>query len=117
MIKIIDNIKKVLGLKQYNLARQDCLENFVGKLGKIVEEDDKIIIYATQKLVDKNCKEGILIIEQGKISFANKTFLSALEKPFHFEILLLIKSCSISNNCSLFISFFNAFSSGTLSAL
>ena len=59
MIKIIDNIKKELGLKQYNLARQDCLENFVGKLGKIVEEDDKIIIYATQKFVDKNCKEGI----------------------------------------------------------
>ncbi len=29
-------------------------------------------------LLVENCREGILIIEQGKISFANKTFLSAL---------------------------------------
>ena len=56
MSKISDNIKKKLGLKKYNKARQDYLERVVGKLGKIVEEDDKIIVYATQKLVDKNGK-------------------------------------------------------------
>ena len=53
MRKITENlIKKV----RYSMARQDYLEKVVGKLGKIVEEDDKIIIYATQRLVKKNCK-------------------------------------------------------------
>jgi len=56
MSKIIGNIKKKLGLKIYNMARQDYLERVVGKLGKIVEQDDKIIVYITQKLVDKNGK-------------------------------------------------------------
>ena len=56
MSKITDNIKKKLGSKIYNLAREDYLERVVGKLGKIVEEDDKIIVYATQRLVDENGK-------------------------------------------------------------
>jgi hypothetical protein len=59
MGKIRDYIKKKIELKLFNLVRQDYLERFVGNLGKIVEEDDKIVIYATQKLVDKNGKKII----------------------------------------------------------
>lgn len=59
MSKIIDSIMKQRELKKYNLARQDYLERVCGKFGKIVEEDDKIIVYATQRLVDKNCKDFV----------------------------------------------------------
>ena len=50
------NIKRKIESNLYNLARQNYLERVVGKLGKTVEESDKIVIYATQRLVDKNGK-------------------------------------------------------------
>ncbi len=58
MNKIIKNLRKKVRLKIYNIARYDYLKRIVGKLGKIVEEDDKITIYATQRLVDKNNKKN-----------------------------------------------------------
>ena len=57
MSKITENLRKKVGLKIYNMARQYYLESVVGKLGKIVEDDDKITIYATQRLVEKNGKK------------------------------------------------------------
>lgn len=57
MSKITENLRKKVGLKIYNMARQDYLERVVGKLGKIVEEDNKITVYATQRLVEKNGKK------------------------------------------------------------
>ncbi len=57
MSKIIENLRKKIRFKTYNnIARQNYLKSVVGKLGKIVEENDKIIIYVTQKLVAKNCQ-------------------------------------------------------------
>lgn len=57
MSKIMEKLRKKVIHKVYNIARQDYLERFVGNLGKIVEEDDKITVYATQELVNKNGKK------------------------------------------------------------
>lgn len=57
MSKITENLREKVKFKTYNMARQEYLERVVGKLGIIVEKDDKIIIYATQRLVEKNCKK------------------------------------------------------------
>lgn len=56
MSTIMENLRKKVIHKVYNIARQDYLEKFVGNLGKIVEDDDKITVYATQRLVNKNGK-------------------------------------------------------------
>lgn len=53
MSKITENWQR----KNYNMTRQKYLKKFWGKLGKIVEEDDKITVYATQRLVEKNSKK------------------------------------------------------------
>jgi len=53
MENIIYNIKKKAKLKAYEIARQSYLKNSICNIGKIVEEDDKIICYVNQKAVDR----------------------------------------------------------------
>lgn len=53
MKKIVDKIRKKIGLRLYNKARQIYLKNSICNIGKIVEEKDKIICYADQKNVNR----------------------------------------------------------------
>ncbi len=53
MRRIIDNIKKKAKLKVYNEARQLYLKKSICNIGKIVEEEDKIICYVDQKSIDR----------------------------------------------------------------
>ena len=53
MGRIIDNIKKKAKLKVYNEARQLYLKKSICNIGKIVEEEDKIICYVDQKSIDR----------------------------------------------------------------
>lgn len=58
MGKIIDSIRKKSKLKVYETARQAYLKKWIPNIGKIVEEEDKIICYVDQKSVDKFKKNG-----------------------------------------------------------
>lgn len=53
MRRIIDNIKKKAKLKVYNEARQLYLKKSICNIGKIVEEEDKIICYVDQKSINR----------------------------------------------------------------
>lgn len=60
MGKLIDKIKKKAKLKTYNEARQVYLKKSICNIGRIVEEEDKIICYVDQKSID-NYKEKLSI--------------------------------------------------------
>lgn len=53
MGKIIDKIKEKAKLKIYNEARQSYLKKSICNIGKIVEEENKIICYVNQKTIDR----------------------------------------------------------------
>lgn len=53
MGKLINKLKKKISLKIYNEIRQQCLKEYICNIGKIVEEEDKIICYVNQKYVDR----------------------------------------------------------------
>lgn len=60
MVKIIDSIKKKSKLKIYETARQAYLKKWIPNIGKIVEEEDKIICYVDQKAIDRyKCNKAI----------------------------------------------------------
>lgn len=53
MGKLIDKLKKKSKLKIYNEIRQIYLKKSICNIGKIVEEEDKIICYVDQKYIDR----------------------------------------------------------------
>ena len=53
MGKLIDKLKKKSKLKIYNKIRQIYLKKSICNIGKIVEEEDKIICYVDQKYIDR----------------------------------------------------------------
>ena len=53
MRRLIDKLKKKIKLKIYNKARQLYLKKSICNIGKIIEEEDKIICYADQKSIDR----------------------------------------------------------------
>lgn len=123
MSKIIENLRKKVGLKIYNIARQDHLERVVGKLGRIVEEDDKITIYATQKLVEKNGKKAFYelrcygmstdyeesrkVVEKYKLNkpvyfvFDGIVFDGFVQLSSHFSNVIF-KNCTFNNGLQVF---------------
>ena len=58
MEKNIDRIKKEVGLKLGNIARRIYLKDSICNIGKIVEEEDRIICYVDQKSLESfdKCK-------------------------------------------------------------
>ena len=50
---IADKLKKEVRIKAYNIARKAYLKKSICNIGRIVEEDDKIICYVDQKSLDK----------------------------------------------------------------
>lgn len=53
MVIIADKLKKEVRIKVYNIARQAYLKRSICNIGRIVEEDDKIICYVEQKKVNR----------------------------------------------------------------
>lgn len=56
MGQIMNSMKEKIDSKIYKKSRKNFIKNIIGKYGKILEEEDKITLYATQELVDKNSK-------------------------------------------------------------
>ena len=75
-IKIMHTVKKPLF---YEDGNPHCLLGISEDITLKTKMEKQVYEAKTQySLLVENCREGILIIEQGKISFANKTLLSAL---------------------------------------
>lgn len=53
MGKLIDKLKKKTKLKIYNKIRQIYLKESICNIGRIVEQEDKIICYVDQKYIDR----------------------------------------------------------------
>lgn len=80
MSEITENVRKKSKLNLYNLSRKYYLKKVAGKLGKIIEEDDKIIVYATQRLVEKNSKCGSYNLRCEGMNTYNKKLRKKIEK-------------------------------------
>ncbi len=75
-IKIMHTVKMPLF---YEDGSPHCLLGISEDITLKTKMEKQVYEAKTQySLLVENCREGILIIEQGKISFANKTFLTAL---------------------------------------
>ena len=75
-IKIMHTVKMPLF---YEDGTPHCLLAICEDITLKTKMEKQVYEAKTQySLLVENCREGIVIIEQGKISFANKTFLSAL---------------------------------------
>ena len=75
-IKIMHTVKMPLF---YEDGTPHCLLAICEDITVKTKMEKQVYEAKTQySLLVENCREGIVIIEQGKISFANKTFLSAL---------------------------------------
>lgn len=75
-IKIMHTVKMPLF---YEDGTPHCLLAICEDITLRTKMEKQVYEAKTQySLLVENCREGIVIIEQGKISFANKTFLSAL---------------------------------------
>lgn len=75
-IKIMHTVKMPLF---YEDGSPHCLLAICEDITLRTKMEKQVYEAKTQySLLVENCREGIVIIEQGKISFANKTFLSAL---------------------------------------
>lgn len=55
-MKIIDRLKDKGKLKIYNMAREAYLKKAICDIGRIIEEEDKIICYVDQKALDRHKK-------------------------------------------------------------
>ena len=53
MGKILSRINKRAKLKVYRKARENHLKRFISDIGKIIEEEDRIICYVKQKPLNK----------------------------------------------------------------
>ena len=83
---MFDNIRKKINSKLYNFERNSYIKMVIKEVGQIVEEEDRIMVYANQKLVDKRTKKVLYdMFLIGMDSYASKLVCEYnLDKPVYY---------------------------------
>lgn len=80
MINILNELKKQILSKKYNITRQAYLEKSICNIGKIVEEEDRIVCYVNRTSLDKKTDRKYCTLMLNGMNDVNDKIKATIEK-------------------------------------